>query len=39
MRIDAHQHFWFYNNTDYSWIDDGMMVLKRNYLPEDLQPE
>jgi L-fuconolactonase len=39
MKIDAHQHFWLYNNIDYSWIDDRMAVLKRNYLPGDLQPE
>jgi L-fuconolactonase len=39
MKIDAHQHFWLYNNIDYSWIDDRMTVLKRNYLPGDLQPE
>jgi L-fuconolactonase len=36
MKIDAHQHFWLYNSTDYSWIGDRMQVLKRNFLPEDL---
>ena len=22
MKIDAHQHFWLYNRTEYGWIDD-----------------
>ena len=39
MKIDAHQHFWLYNRTDYGWIDDRMQAIKRNYLPADLQPE
>jgi L-fuconolactonase len=39
MKVDSHQHFWLYNSTDYSWIDDRMAILKHNYLPEDLQPE
>ncbi len=38
MKIDAHQHFWIYNEADYGWIDDRMKVLKRDYLPSDLQP-
>ncbi len=39
MKIDAHQHFWLYNKRDYSWINDRMTTLQRNYLPADLQPE
>jgi L-fuconolactonase len=39
MKIDAHQHFWLYNSTDYGWIDDRMQVLKRDYLPANLKPE
>lgn len=39
MKIDAHQHFWMYNGIDYGWINNRMRVLKRNYLPPDLQPE
>ncbi len=38
VRIDAHQHFWKYNDRDYGWRGAGMGVLKRNYLPEDLRP-
>lgn len=39
MKIDSHQHFWKYNSTDYGWIDNRMKVLRRDYLPEDLEPE
>ncbi len=39
MHIDAHQHFWIYNPTEYEWIDDSMAVLRRDFLPKDLQPE
>jgi L-fuconolactonase len=38
MRIDAHQHFWRYSPATHGWIDDSMAVLKRDFLPEDLQP-
>lgn len=38
MRIDAHQHFWRYDPAEYDWIDDSMWVLKRDFLPEDLEP-
>jgi len=39
MRIDAHQHFWIYNPQEYGWIDDSMARIRRNFLPEDLEPE
>jgi L-fuconolactonase len=39
MNIDSHQHFWLYNEEEFGWIDDRMLVLKRNHLPFDLQPE
>ena len=38
VRIDTHQHFWQYNPAEYTWIDDTMGVLKRDFLPADLQP-
>jgi L-fuconolactonase len=38
MRLDSHQHFWHYSPAEYLWISDRMAVLKRNLLPEDLQP-
>ena len=36
MKIDAHQHFWQYNESDYGWIGPDMGVLKQDYLPPDL---
>ncbi len=33
MIIDAHHHFWSFNEADYGWMDDSMAVLKRDYLP------
>jgi L-fuconolactonase len=39
MRIDAHQHFWIYDQREYAWIDDSMASLRRDFLPYDLKPE
>jgi L-fuconolactonase len=39
MRIDAHQHFWRYDQAEYGWIDDTISVRRRDFLPPDLQPE
>jgi len=39
MRIDSHQHFWRYNPQEYGWIDESMSALRRDFLPEDLEPE
>jgi L-fuconolactonase len=38
MRIDSHQHFWRYNPVEYSWIDESMRALRRDFLPTDLEP-
>lgn len=38
MRIDAHQHFWRYSPEEYSWIDDSMRAIRRDFLPADLAP-
>lgn len=38
MRIDAHQHFWRYNERDYGWMGPGMDKLKRDHLPRNLAP-
>lgn len=38
MRIDAHQHFWKYNEARDTWITDDMAVIQRNFLPEDFKP-
>jgi len=39
MRIDAHQHFWVYDQSEYAWIDDSMASLRRDFLPNDLKTE
>jgi len=38
-RLDAHQHFWRYQAADYPWIGTGMVVLRRDWLPQDDQNE
>jgi L-fuconolactonase len=38
MRIDTHQHFWRYEPVDYGWIDDRMLALQRDFLPDDVRP-
>ncbi len=37
MILDAHHHLWKFNTGDYGWIDGSMSVLKRDYLPGDLE--
>lgn len=37
MTIDSHQHFWKYEPTKHSWIDDEMSVIRRDFLPSDLK--
>ena len=39
MRIDSHQHFWRYNPGRDRWITEEMAVLRKDFLPEQLQPE
>jgi L-fuconolactonase len=39
MKIDSHQHFWRYNPIRDAWITDAMSVLKRDFLPEELQEQ
>lgn len=38
MRIDAHQHYWRIDRTDYGWLTPEAGILYRNYLPEHLKP-
>jgi L-fuconolactonase len=38
MHIDAHQHFWIYNQREYDWIDDAMSSIRHDFLPAELQP-
>jgi len=37
-RIDAHQHFWVYNDTDYVWMGPDHGSLRRDFTPNDLAP-
>lgn len=37
MKIDSHHHFWHYDPLEYSWIDDTMSIIRRDFLPADLQ--
>lgn len=39
MKIDSHHHFWKYDPVTYSWMNENMGVLKKDYQPEDLQAE
>src|SRR5574341_1614989 len=38
MRIDSHHHLWHFVQRDYPWISEVMPVLRRDYLPADLEP-
>ncbi|GAB3970594.1 amidohydrolase family protein [Spirosoma terrae] len=38
MIIDAHQHFWYFDPVRDSWITDDMAVIRRDFLPADLEP-
>src|ERR671924_52184 len=39
IRIDAHHHFWTYSPEEYGWIGESMAVIRRDFLPEDLERE
>jgi len=39
MIIDAHHHLWKFNVKDYGWMDDSMAILKRDYLPGELEKQ
>lgn len=36
--IDAHQHFWKYHAATHGWIDDAMAVIRKDFLPANLEP-
>jgi L-fuconolactonase len=38
MKIDTHQHFWRYNDHDYTWMKSNMDSLRKDHLPADLTP-
>lgn len=35
--IDAHHHFWRFNEREYGWIDPAQTALRRDFLPADLE--
>jgi len=37
MTIDSHQHFWQYDQVKHAWITDEMSVIRRDFLPSDLE--
>ena len=39
MKIDSHHHFWKYDPIEYSWMNEDMGVLKRDYGPNELKKE
>jgi L-fucono-1,5-lactonase len=39
LKVDAHVHFWRYDPAQYSWIDDSMAALRRDFLPADAKRE
>lgn len=36
--IDSHQHFWQYDPVKHGWINEDMAVIRKDFLPVDLQP-
>lgn len=38
MKVDSHQHFWRYDPVEYPWIGPDLDILKRDFLPLDLEP-
>jgi L-fuconolactonase len=39
MRIDAHHHFWRYDPVEFDWIDEEMALIRKDFLPVDLERE
>ncbi|HEY1789790.1 MAG TPA: amidohydrolase family protein [Verrucomicrobiae bacterium] len=38
MYLDSHQHFWHYHPAHQVWMTDQMNELRRDYLPDELEP-
>ena len=39
ITLDSHQHFWKYDVREYEWIDESMSMLRRDFMPEDLETD
>jgi L-fuconolactonase len=37
MTVDAHHHLWKYSAAEYGWITPEMQVIRRDFLPADLE--
>jgi L-fuconolactonase len=37
--IDSHHHFWNFTEADYGWIPPEWSMIRRDFLPDDLQKE
>jgi L-fuconolactonase len=37
--VDSHHHFWDLARFDYGWMSGAPSILRRNYLPADIEPE
>ena len=37
--IDSHHHFWNFTEADYGWIPPEWSMIRRDFLPDDLQQE
>jgi L-fuconolactonase len=38
-RIDAHHHLWRYSPEEYGWIDESLLPLRQDFLPDQLAQE
>jgi L-fuconolactonase len=38
-KIDAHQHYWFFNKKDYGWMGEDMSKIQKDCLPPELSVE
>lgn len=38
MKLDSHVHFWKFKPGNYSWINDSMKMIQKDFFPEDLEP-
>jgi L-fuconolactonase len=36
ITIDSHQHFWNYDPITHEWVNDEMLVIRKDFLPADL---
>ncbi|MBI1226505.1 MAG: amidohydrolase family protein [Bacteroidetes bacterium] len=39
MVLDTHVHFWQFDPIRDAWIDESMQVIRRDFMPSDLEPE